>query len=66
MQLVPTQIFQAQQHPLLSQTLSAKAVDKDGPSVETSSKAGPGQDKEELSASGRTNAQTLKGGTITA
>lgn len=71
MQLLPTQIFQAQQHPLLIQSLAAKAIDKDGPSAETSSKAGPGQEtsskagpgqgKGELSAAGKTNAQTVKG-----
>lgn len=61
MQFVPTQIFQAQQHPLCIQLLAAKAIDKDSPSVETSLKAGPGQDKGELSASGDTNAQTVKG-----
>jgi len=67
MQLVRMQIFQAQQHPLLIQSLAAKAVDRDGPSVETSSKAGPGQDSGELGTSGRTNAQTVRGGgTVTA
>lgn len=46
---------------LLIQSLAAKAIDKDGPSAETSPKAGPGQDKGELSASVKTNAQTVKG-----
>ena len=61
MQLVSTQIFQAHQHALFIQSLAAKAIDKDGPSVETSSKAAPGQDKGELSTSGKTSAQTMKG-----
>lgn len=42
MQLVPTQIFQAHKHSLLIQSLAAKGADKDGPSVEISSKADPG------------------------
>lgn len=60
LQLVPIQTSQAQKPPLLIQSLAAKAVDKDCPSVETSSKAGPGQDRGELCASGKTSAQTVK------
>lgn len=42
--IVPVQTSQAQKPPLPIQSLAARAVDKDCP-VETSSKAGPGQDK---------------------
>lgn len=44
---MPVQTSQAQKLPLPIQSLAAKAVDKYCPSVETSSKAGPGQDRGE-------------------